>query len=132
MSREHDRASLDGMDQGHDDHQHRHGHHHGGHHHGDRAGGPPGHQHDEADEAGLAELLDLDGVVLLGYLDAVVGWVAETAGPAVARVVDLGAGTGTGTVALARRFPEAEVVAVDASAGMLARLAAAAGAAGVG
>ncbi|MFT2689475.1 class I SAM-dependent methyltransferase [Clavibacter zhangzhiyongii] len=38
-------------------------------------------------------------------------------------VVDLGAGTGTGTVALARRFDRAEVHAVDASDAMLARVA---------
>ena len=118
------------MDHRHDQHPSPHGLGHG--HHDHRAGGEPGHHHDETDEAGLAELLDLDGVVLRGYLDAVVSWVAQAAGPAVGRVVDLGAGTGTGTVALARRFPDAQVLAVDASAGMLARLEAAAAAAGVG
>ncbi|GAA1837650.1 class I SAM-dependent methyltransferase [Microlunatus capsulatus] len=116
------------MTTGHDHAAHRHEHHH----HGDHAGGPAGHQHDEVDEAGLAELLDLDGVVLHGYLDAVVSWVADAAGPDVRRVADLGAGTGTGTLALARRFPDASVVAVDASAGMLTRLADAAAAAGAG
>lgn len=36
--------------------------------------------------------------------------------------MDVGAGTGTGTFALARRFPHAQLVAVDSSAGMLTRL----------
>jgi len=39
------------------------------------------------------------------------------AGP---RVVDLGCGTGASTLALARTLPKAEIVGVDASAGMLA------------
>lgn len=34
-------------------------------------------------------------------------------------VVDLGAGTGAGAAALARRFPDAQVIAIDISAGML-------------
>ena len=112
------------MDHGHDHHAAQPGHHHGQH-------GAAGHAHSEADEAGLAELLDLDGEVLHGYLEEVVDWVAAATGPEIGRVVDLGAGTGTGTVALARRFPSAEVVAVDASEGMLARLDEAARTAGV-
>lgn len=47
-------------------------------------------------------------------------------------VVDLGAGTGTGTLGLARRLPTAEVVAVDVSEPSLARLAASAAAHGLG
>lgn len=113
------------MDHGPDQHATpQHGHHHG---HDQRTG----HAHSQADEAGLAELLDLDGEVLHGYLEEVVDWVAAATGPDVRRVVDLGAGTGTGTLTLARRFPGAEVVAVDASEGMLARLRDAAATAGV-
>lgn len=107
------------------DHQHQHDarpHHHGG---------GAGHRHTEVDETGLAELLDLDGEVLRAYLDDVVTWVAAATGPEVRRVVDLGAGTGTGTLALARRFPGAEVVAVDASASMLDRVVGAAAEAGL-
>ena len=96
----------------------RHGHHHA--------------PHGEFDDPGLAEILDLDAEVLHDYLDAVLDWVAGATGGAVQRVVDLGAGTGTGTVALARRFPGADVVAVDASPSMLARLRETAAAAGVG
>jgi SAM-dependent methyltransferase len=80
-----------------------------------------GHQHGSADDAGLAELLDLDGEVLPGYWNAALGWVRQTA-PAARRIVDLGAGTGVGSVALARCFPGAEVIAVDSSAQMLERV----------
>ncbi len=44
-----------------------------------------------------------------------------TAGDAVRRIVDLGCGPGVGSALLAERFPSATVVAVDASAAMLAR-----------
>ena len=101
---------------------HQHGpataHGHGG-AHGHRAHGPAGHDHDE--EA-LTELLDLDGEVLRDYLDQATAWVAASAQPPVARIVDLGSGTGTGTFALLRRFPGAHVTAVDLDAGRLHRL----------
>lgn len=79
-----------------------------------------GHGHD--DEAGLADLLDLDAEVLGSFLDEVTEWVGRHAGEAPRTVVDLGAGTGTGSLALARRFGHAEVVAVDRSALMLERV----------
>lgn len=72
-------------------------------------------------EAGLAELLDLDAEVLRAYWTQALSWVQEAAGEA-RRILDLGAGTGTGALALARRFPDAEVLAVDASAEMLRRI----------
>ncbi len=67
----------------------------------------------------LDELLELDGIVLGEYLSELTTWVSGHV-PGTARVLDLGAGTGTGTVALARRF--ASVVAVDRSAERLARI----------
>lgn len=73
-------------------------------------------------EAGLAELLDLDAEVLGPYLDEVTAWVGQYAPDVPRTVVDLGAGTGTGSLALARRFHSAAVVAVDRSALMLDRL----------
>ncbi|NVM95993.1 class I SAM-dependent methyltransferase [Arthrobacter wenxiniae] len=87
-----------------------HNHHHpaGGHEHGNHHGD------------GLAELLDLDAQVLGSYLDAATTWAAELA-PAAATIVDLGAGSGAGTLALAHRFPEAAVVSVDKSPDMLGR-----------
>lgn len=95
-------------------------------HHDHHAGAP----HDHHGE-GLAELLDLDAEALGSYLDDVTGWVAQYAPDAPHLVVDIGAGTGTGSMALARRFPGASVVAVDASASMLERVQAAARAQGL-
>jgi tRNA1(Val) A37 N6-methylase TrmN6 len=68
-----------------------------------------------------ATLLDLDARVFAGYLDELVGWTASLAPPPVRTVVDLGAGTGVGALALAARFPGADVVAVDRNAGALPR-----------
>jgi SAM-dependent methyltransferase len=78
------------------------------------------------DEAGLADLLDLDAEVLGSYLDEVTEWVGQHAPDVPRTVVDVGAGTGTGSLALARRFSAAAVVAIDRSALMLERLRAAA------
>jgi methylase of polypeptide subunit release factors len=98
-------------------HHHAHAHVHGG----------PAHDGD----ARLADLLDLDAEIHGPYLDEVTEWVERYAPATPGRVVDVGAGTGTGTLALARRFPGAEVVAIDTSASMLERLAAAATAHGL-
>jgi SAM-dependent methyltransferase len=87
------------------------------HHHHDQH--DPGH---EADEAALAELLDLDAEVLHTYLSGVIEWVGERADGRPRRILDLGTGTGTGALALARRFEGADVIAVDVSAPMLDRL----------
>ena len=70
---------------------------------------------------GLAELLGLDGRVLGSYLPAVTAWAAQHA-PDVRTVLDLGAGTGVGAVALAERFPRAQVVAIERSPVMIDRL----------
>jgi SAM-dependent methyltransferase len=91
-------------------------------HHHHHKGADHGNQHD----SGLAELLDLDAEVLGSYLDDLTGWVAQFATDDPGLIVDIGAGTGTGTLALTRRFPQATVVAIDRSAGMLQRVEAAA------
>src|ERR1700722_17497255 len=80
------------------------------------------HSGPESDDAALAELVDLDAEVLHSYLSDVTGWAGELAGGLPRRILDLGTGTGTGAVALARRFPGADVIAVDVSAPMLDRL----------
>lgn len=80
----------------------------------------PGH---DAHAHALPQLLDLDADVLGAYLPAVTAWAAEHLGD-VRTVLDLGAGTGAGSVALARRFPEARVLALERSPAMLERLAA--------
>lgn len=92
-------------------------HHDHDHHHGHR------HPHDDAD---LANLLDLDAEVLGSWLEDVTDWLTPHAPAAPRRILDLGAGTGAGSLALARRFRSAEVVAVDRSATMLDRVRAAA------
>jgi SAM-dependent methyltransferase len=91
------------------------------HHHQPAPADAHGHG-DHGGEAALTELLDLEGEVLRTYLDDLTGWIAATAQPPVARIVDLGSGTGTGTLALLRRFPQAQVTAVDLDAERLARL----------
>jgi SAM-dependent methyltransferase len=86
------------------------------------------HVHDHAASAGssddsMTSLLDLDGEVLHGYWSAALDWVRRAAADTGrGRLLDLGAGTGTGALGLAARFPEAEVIAVDVEAASLARL----------
>ncbi|WP_434587777.1 class I SAM-dependent methyltransferase [Streptomyces sp. A5-4] len=91
-------------------HSSPHAAHHGAH---------PAPQHTPDSEV-QAEILDLDADVLAEHIASI------TAGLPVERdprhIVDLGCGTGAGTFALLTRFPEAEVTAVDASAGHLQRL----------
>ncbi|MFD9284415.1 class I SAM-dependent methyltransferase [Streptomyces mirabilis] len=85
------------------------------------------HEHDTGDQV---EILDLDAEVLADHLASITAWLPIGTGPR--RIVDLGCGTGAGTLALLERFPEAQLTAVDLSAAHLNRLrekAAAAGAA---
>ncbi|MFF4771603.1 class I SAM-dependent methyltransferase [Microtetraspora fusca] len=94
-------------------HAHPHTLHHGaqrGHHH---------HQQQQ-DDAGQAEILDLDAEVLAEHIAAITAWLPLKTSPR--QIVDLGCGTGAGTFALLNRFPEAHVIAVDASLGHLQRL----------
>lgn len=79
-----------------------------------------GHGHGHAGDA-QAEVLDLDAEVLADQLAAIVARLPVGSDPA--EIVDLGAGTGTGTLALLDRFPDAHVTAVDSSAAHLHRLA---------
>ncbi|MFE4990860.1 class I SAM-dependent methyltransferase [Streptomyces mirabilis] len=85
------------------------------------------HEHDTGDQV---EILDLDAEVLAEHLASITAWLPIGTDPR--RIVDLGCGTGAGTLALLERFPEAQLAAVDLSAAHLNRLrekAAAAGAA---
>ncbi|GAA2727465.1 class I SAM-dependent methyltransferase [Cellulomonas aerilata] len=75
----------------------------------------------EAHLRGLPDLLDLDAQVLGAYLPAVTAWTAEHVTD-VRTVLDLGAGTGAGSVALAERFTDAQVVALERSPAMIDRL----------
>jgi len=94
---------------------------HGHHDHAD-------HRHDHASPDGadwndFAELLELDGVVLHEHLREVTTWVRQLAddGPR-SRVLDLGAGTGVAAIAFAHLFSASEIVAVDLSEPLLARI----------
>jgi SAM-dependent methyltransferase len=79
----------------------------------------------------LIEMLDLDAEVLHEYFRDLIGWVGREAADRP-RVVDLGAGSGTGSLALARELPGSTVTAVDLSPQMLAHLRSRADAAGLG
>ncbi len=86
--------------------EHHHNHHHGA--------------HEGVGSAAMAQLLDLDADVLHSYLFDVTTWVRRQAADIPRRrILDLGAGTGTGTIALAHRFGGADVIAVDKSAELL-------------
>jgi ubiquinone/menaquinone biosynthesis C-methylase UbiE len=77
-------------------------------------------------------LLDLDAEVLGDYWSSALDFVQQAAATtAGGRLLDLGAGTGTGAMGLAQRFPTAEVIAVDLSTESLDRLRAKATDAGI-
>jgi ubiquinone/menaquinone biosynthesis C-methylase UbiE len=80
-----------------------------------------GHGHGEHRDGALAELLELDARVL-PFAPEVVRRLAATLAEPPATVVDLGAGAGSGSLALAAGFPSARVDAVDRSPVMARRL----------
>ena len=68
-------------------------------------------------------MLDLEGEVLQAYWEDALSWIRRAAdGAPRERLLDLGAGTGTGALGLARHFPGAEVVAIDIAPESLRRL----------
>jgi methylase of polypeptide subunit release factors len=67
-------------------------------------------------------LLELDAQVLACYLADLTGWIAGLTDTAPARILDLGSGPGTGTLALACQFPTATMTTVDISPHLLHRL----------
>jgi SAM-dependent methyltransferase len=107
------------MDHAHHDHA-QHGHAHQSHA-----------LHDHASDASVADLLDLDAEVVGAYYDDLTSWVASHTQAEPGTVLDVGAGTGTGILALAQRFPSAQLIGLDQSPTMLDRLRAAAAAHGV-
>ncbi|MEP9414657.1 class I SAM-dependent methyltransferase [Gordonia sp. VNQ95] len=70
----------------------------------------------------MGELLELDAAVVGSYLADATALISTALRRTPEVIVDLGAGTGVGTRALAAAFPGAEIVAVDASPEMAARL----------
>ncbi|POH57657.1 SAM-dependent methyltransferase [Arthrobacter glacialis] len=82
---------------------HQHGHdNHNGHSHG----------------AGLAESLTLDALILGTYLEQATALAAELT-PTPGVIIDAGSGSGVGAVALAQRFENTHIIALDKSADML-------------
>lgn len=79
----------------------------------------PNHSGADAGTVAMAEILELDAEVLRTYLAELTAWLGELSDREPGRIVDLGSGTGTGAVALAQRFPRAEVAALDLSPQML-------------
>ncbi|HEY9312400.1 class I SAM-dependent methyltransferase [Williamsia sp.] len=91
-------------------------HHHSAHehhHHADDSHGP---------DEGLSQILDLDAEILEASLSAVHADIAALIDGPVRRILDLGAGTGTGTFGLLHHFADAHAVAVDGSSDMLEHL----------
>lgn len=81
-------------------------------------------QHSHAGSTALGRLLDLDARVHASLLDDALDAVAGHLGhDPVRRVLDVGAGTGAATFRWSARYPEAEVVALDANPAMTQQIA---------
>ncbi|MET8575352.1 class I SAM-dependent methyltransferase [Streptomyces sp. NPDC005012] len=139
-----DRLTVDGMTHhdapahgphhAHPDPHHRHGEQpHGEHPHHHGGGAAHGHHHDHGGDAAHAGLLELEARAFGPALEEALTRAVTALGPSRPRnVADLGSGPGSGTLTLARHFPEARVTAVDLSPAMLDRVTAAAREAGLG
>lgn len=104
-----------------------HHHHHSPAPHDGPQGRPDtGHTHGD----GQAQILDLDAEVLAEQIAAIIAWLPVLTAPR--EIVDLGAGTGAGSLALLSRFPDAHLTAVDSSVEHLELLRAKARSAGLG
>jgi SAM-dependent methyltransferase len=93
------------------------------HHHHHSTHSDHDHAHDDHDvRDGLADLLELDAEVLAEPLRVVRTDIERLVDSPVRSILDLGAGTGTGTFGLLQHFDGAHALAVDASEEMLERL----------
>lgn len=81
--------------------------------------------------AHFADYLDLEAALTAPVRDAALDGAAAALAENPSSVADLGAGTGTGSIALARRFPGAVVHSLDVSEELLDRLRSTAAAAGL-
>lgn len=95
-----------------------------------------GHSHSAQDPwaqlpEGFAERLDLESRLSAPIQAAAIKQLSSTLEGTAERIVDLGSGSGAGTVALAEAFPHARIHAVDLSEQLLEKVRDAAGQAGV-
>lgn len=79
----------------------------------------------------LAQNLELEATLNQPLVDAVLERAAGALNRAPETIIDLGSGTGAGTIALARKFPDTRVHALDVSATLLDRVKTASREAGV-
>ncbi len=102
-------------------HEHQqHEHHNHGHHHGHRQADV---HLDEAHWAVYAAKTELEGDVLIDFVHTTADRLTEFHPEPIHRIVDVGCGPGVAACALALRFPNAAVLAVDSSPAMLERAA---------
>ncbi|MGP3966881.1 class I SAM-dependent methyltransferase [Streptomyces sp. 6N223] len=94
-------------------HAHAHSHSHG-------------HGHEDIDWDELADQLERQARAQLGFLRETAAWLGpQLPSPqALARVLDIGSGPGAAAAVFAEAFPDAEVIAVDGTPGLLERAAA--------
>jgi SAM-dependent methyltransferase len=79
------------------------------------------HSHDHQSDARLLEYREVESETLPTYWSDVLDWVGRAAEDnSPQRILDIGAGTGYASIALAKRFPRAEVVSLDVDAAALA------------
>jgi SAM-dependent methyltransferase len=98
-------------DQAMSSHEHQNEHHH---HHG--------HAHlDEAHWVAYAAQTELEGDVLIEFVHNTADRLAELHPEPIRRIIDVGSGPGVASCALAQRFPNSTVLAVDSSPVMLER-----------
>lgn len=97
--------------------------HHTAHHAGHGAGQHCGHHGDDRDWAAIGDQLERSARVRTPFLEQAADWLAGSADGQVRRVLDVGSGPGVASLVLARRFPGAGVVAVDAEPRLLTRAA---------
>ncbi|MCG8920362.1 class I SAM-dependent methyltransferase [Actinokineospora sp. PR83] len=76
--------------------------------------------HDYSHEA-MGDILEQEGALHRGFNADAAAWLRGLPTVPVARVVDAGSGPGLAACVLAETFPDAEVIAVDAQDGLLAR-----------
>lgn len=74
------------------------------------------------DHHALGEMLDLDAEIFASAMQAVYAEIGQAADSPIRSIVDLGAGTGTGTFGLLHFFAQARATAIDSSADMLTGL----------